>query len=174
MPNPISQARDDLAAALTHVAKFAEWERGKYEHKAPPLYVWKPTGGDIGGAKQIGTNPRALGLLSFQVEVACWGADDEAAFRLFQALWTAIEQRAQGRNYRMAGLRLEQPEWTTAGRVWVADVRIDTHVPEATIPATSGVSVGDKTDQTVAPTSANQATPALSTPGDGWLEGTES
>lgn len=174
MSNPISQARDDLAAALTHVARFAEWERGKYEHKAPPLYVWKPIGGDIGGARQIGTNPRALGLLSVQVEVMCWGADDEAAFRLFQALWTAVEQRAQGRTYRLAGMRLEQPDWTTAGRVWVADVRIDTHVPEATIPTVSGDAVSDQTSQTVSPTDANQASPALSTSGDGLLEGTES
>jgi hypothetical protein len=171
--NPLDVVLGELKTALQYVAPIDKYKRELFKNGALPRYVWAPAGGPWRGARATGRNPRILALWPARVDVYCFGADDDACWRLTQALASAVATAVKGRNYQIQQVTIASPAWLQRGQLWVVQTELDVAVPEAAIPTTAGDPVTDNEITTVQPEAVAQVTPPLSTSSDGVLEGTE-
>src|SRR5688572_13023629 len=125
MPCPPMAHVEAVAQALEPVAPTLIGKRHLAAHGSPARYVWVFTGEEPGGAARGGGNPRALHVDAWRVDVHCWGADFEEAYRLRQALVTSLRCSVRGANYKLGRTTiLSDEEHTAYGDVFVVELTL--------------------------------------------------
>lgn len=119
---------DELQAALEPVAKSVTGERELARNHALPRFVFIRRKFKGSGATSIGGNPRSLRDRTYQVDVVCWGSDENEADRLTLALETASRTVFLGRNYSLDDGEFVADKDTDRGVVCVCEllIRVDT------------------------------------------------
>jgi hypothetical protein len=170
---PQNAVLGELRTALQYVAPFEQYKKGLFKRGVPPRYVWVPLGGPFEGARGGAQNPHPIALWPFSVDVHCWGVDDDGAYDLVRALATVVERAVRGRNFVIKGVLAANPDTLEKGALYIVRLVLKLQVIEATLPTSAGGPITDAALTNVTGVNPVQATPSLSTPGDGVLEGTE-
>ena len=134
MPCPPLAIYDEVSTALAVVAPTFLGRRHLPQQDAPRRYVWVFASEESAGAARIGGNARSLHNDAWSVEVHCWGASFEEAYRLRQALVTVLRRHVQGANYRLGRTAiLSGEQYTACGDVMVVGLTLMTPLAAARI-----------------------------------------
>jgi hypothetical protein len=170
------------------------------EYDTPRRYTWIPTDSPLGGPKKTGS-AHTLDSIGLRFVVECWGHSFDDAFYMLAALLTAIQRAWGGRNYEANTVQPWEQRSLREGFVLSLQLEMKLHImaidlkappptppkkataferPPADWPLNAPPPPDDPapvygpTGTTlVTITAVAEATPALSTPGDGELEPTE-
>ena len=183
MANPFDDICDRCSLVLQTVAVTSKLKREVAGNTSPGVYYWIPVGGPLVGTNKSGANQ--IDSMSLSVDIHCWGSADQsatafssdfdAAWHLFSALIKTIRQVVKGRNYTVGNVVIDKPDFIEYGIAIIVPVTFHVAVLDVDIPlvGTRGAIV-DHVDTTLTPPVLfAEATPALSVPGDGILEGRE-
>lgn len=170
-PQTLSGLIASVTGEITQV-ESSVGHRALGHHKKPPHYTWVPVGGPIDAPRSPATqSPPLRGRWRCRWRVWCWGADMNQATWLVFALLSAAHKALCGRAYSVADVQAHEQTNAEAGFAWVVDLDLFLDVPSMD---TTAAPPAPTQNATALVAEVEQKTPALSTPGDGVLEGTES
>lgn len=145
----LSSLLSDVQQLLAPVAKSVVGEHELNRNHAPPRYVFIRRSFKGAGVSSIGGNPRSLRDREYELEVHCWGRDDDEADRLTLALETACRTVFDGRNYSLDEGTCVGSEDGMKGVVWICTltvlvttpvVRLEAAAPDDEHPTTTAES----------------------------------
>lgn len=184
-----------VADELKSVGPTAFGTQGSGRHGAPRRFVWVPLDSGMRGPRRTsGSGVHVLDGVDLRFSVECWGHNFDDAFLLVCTLLTAIQKAWGGRQYQCDNLHPWEQQTRDTGFVLAVQLELRLDLPSVDLsqplpdppavpalvelPAPQAVPLPPETfaptgETTVQITAVAQATPPLSTPGDGELESEE-
>ena len=156
----------EVGQRLSIVAPSFVGRRFLLQQDAPPRFVWTLTGEVGSGPWRPGLAPRVLHKDEWAFDVHCWGVDLEQAYRLRQALVTALRDMAAGASFLLGrtAAPLGDESWLALGEVLVVSVTVHTDLVEGAL-----TDLGDAPVLRVRPKAAEFERPPADWPAPGRL-----
>lgn len=161
----LSTLLSEVQQLLEPVAKSVVGEHELSRNHAPPRYVFIRRSFKGTGVSSIGGNPRSLRDRAYELEVHCWGRNDDEADRLTLALETACRTVFGGRNYSLDEATAVGSEDGAKGVVWICTLVVLVTTPVVRLEAAAP----DDERETTTATSVEVESPA-GTPDDDEIE----
>lgn len=186
-----------VAAQLAAIAPTGFGLDDSAQHGSPRRFVWVPVESPLDGPKRNGS-AHYIDSVGLRWAVECWGYTFDDSFYLMAALLTAIQRAWGGRNYVANQVQPWEQRERHKGFVMAVQVEMRLNIPAIDLsappppppkktsaverPPADGLAPPDDPAPVYEPTGTTtvqitavaEATPALSSPGDGVLEGQES
>lgn len=187
-----------VATELVAIGPTEFGANGGAKHGEPRRFVWVPMDSPLEGPRRSsGVGEHVLDSIGLKFAVECWGWTFDDAFYLVCALVTALQRAWGGRNYLADQVIPWEQREHHQGFVLALQVEMSLDIvaidlsrpppakPKKTTafepdpaegpapPTDPTPTFGPTGETTVEITAVAQATPAVSTPGDGWLESEE-
>lgn len=159
-----------IQTLLDPVAKSLNGEPQAARNDSPPRYLWIRRGFTVVSPTSLGRSPHLHGDLLYELEVRCWGSDDDETDRLQLALVEAIRRDVLGRNYQIGRATWAGQHELTRGSQWVVPITLRLGMPSVRLEA--GAPDDERTTTTLDQSGADggvSINKPPGTPGDGEL-----